>query len=99
MRVNFFDVLAPTLAPCRMERDCKGIRTQRRSGMGHPSQGRNPFASFLPFKKSQRKKAMQSKGMLRSALVLAALGATAGMALAAGSKTTTVAVSASVESN
>ena len=42
---------------------------------------------------------MQSKKMFRSALVLAVLGATAGLALAAGSKTTTVGVSASVESN
>lgn len=42
---------------------------------------------------------MQSKKMFRSALVLAVLGATAGMALAAGSKTTTIGVSASVETN
>ena len=37
--------------------------------------------------------------MFRNAIVLAALGASAGLALAAGSKTTTVGVSASVESN
>ncbi len=42
---------------------------------------------------------MKSIAMFRNVIVLAALGASAGLALAAGSKTTTVGVSASVESN
>lgn len=42
---------------------------------------------------------MKSIAMFRSALVVAALGASAGLALAAGSKTTDIAVSASVASN